>query len=145
MEAERLPRGVDPTLHTKLGPGGLSDVEWLAQVIQLKFAYKFGQLRSTKTIETLRNAQALDLISAQDAQWAIEAWLLCTKVRNAITLVKGKASDVLPTDLADLARVAFLLGYGLRGGQQLTDDYRRTTRRARDVIKREFYGQTQES
>ncbi|MGH3322209.1 MAG: bifunctional [glutamine synthetase] adenylyltransferase/[glutamine synthetase]-adenylyl-L-tyrosine phosphorylase, partial [Streptosporangiaceae bacterium] len=38
MEAERLPRGTDPTIHTKLGRGGLSDVEWVAQLLQLRHA-----------------------------------------------------------------------------------------------------------
>src|SRR5262245_13778618 len=36
MEAERMPRGVDPALHLKLGPGALSDVEWVVQLLQLK-------------------------------------------------------------------------------------------------------------
>ena len=36
MEAERMPRGVDPALHVKLGPGGLSDAEWVAQLLQLR-------------------------------------------------------------------------------------------------------------
>jgi hypothetical protein len=31
----------------------------------------------------------------------------------------------------------------VRGGQQLTDDYRKLTRRSRAVIKREFYGEVQ--
>ncbi len=39
MEAERMPRGVDPALHLKLGPGGLSDVEWVVQLLQLRHAY----------------------------------------------------------------------------------------------------------
>ena len=34
MEAERLPRGVDPARHLKLGRGGLSDVEWTVQLLQ---------------------------------------------------------------------------------------------------------------
>ncbi len=38
IEAERMPRGVDPVLQVKLGPGGLSDTEWVAQLIQLKAA-----------------------------------------------------------------------------------------------------------
>jgi glutamate-ammonia-ligase adenylyltransferase len=140
MEAERLPRGVDPTLHTKLGPGGLSDVEWLVQVIQLKFGSQYEQLRTTKTIEALTAARQLQLLSESDTQALIDAWNLATQVRNAMMLVKGKASDSVPTDLADLARIAYQLGYGLRGGQQLLDDYRRTTRRARQVVMREFYG-----
>ncbi len=36
VEAERLPRGADPARHLKLGRGGLSDVEWLAQLLQLR-------------------------------------------------------------------------------------------------------------
>ena len=38
VEAERLPRGADPARHLKLGRGGLSDVEWLAQLLQLQHA-----------------------------------------------------------------------------------------------------------
>ena len=36
MESERLPRGADPKTHFKLGLGGLSDVEWTAQLVQLR-------------------------------------------------------------------------------------------------------------
>ena len=36
MERERMPKGVDRTLHLKLGPGGLTDVEWAAQLLQLQ-------------------------------------------------------------------------------------------------------------
>ena len=38
VEAERLPRGADPHRHTKLGPGGLADVEWTVQLLQLRHA-----------------------------------------------------------------------------------------------------------
>ena len=38
VEAERLPRGVDPARNTKLGPGGLADVEWTVQLLQLQHA-----------------------------------------------------------------------------------------------------------
>ncbi|MFD0891024.1 DUF294 nucleotidyltransferase-like domain-containing protein, partial [Streptosporangium algeriense] len=46
MEAERLPRGADPALHTKLGRGGLSDVEWVAQLLQLRHAGQSPSLRT---------------------------------------------------------------------------------------------------
>src|SRR5256885_1528931 len=39
MEAERIPRGADRALHVKLGPGGLSDVEWTVQLLQLQHAH----------------------------------------------------------------------------------------------------------
>jgi glutamate-ammonia-ligase adenylyltransferase len=144
MESERLPRGVDPALHTKLGPGGLSDVEWLAQIIQLQYGHAHMKLQNTRTLDTLRAAEELEFLSKADVAALTDAWILATKVRNALMLVKGKASDSVPTDLVDLARVAYQLGYGLRGGQELLDDYRRTTRRARQVVMREFYGEKAE-
>jgi glutamate-ammonia-ligase adenylyltransferase len=49
MESERLPRGADPTLHTKLGRGGLSDVEWTVQLFQMNHGWAEPGLRTTRT------------------------------------------------------------------------------------------------
>ncbi len=141
MESERLPRGVDPTLHTKLGPGGLSDVEWVVQVFQLQKGFDVPALQTTRTLKALAAATDEGLIDVGDSEVLAEAWTLVTRVRNASALVKGRAVDVLPTDVNDISRVAYALGFGLRGGQQLTDEYRRTTRRARSVVMRVFYGE----
>ena len=57
VEAERLPRGANPAKHTKLGPGGLADIEWTVQMLQLEHAYAVPALRTSRTIEALRVAQ----------------------------------------------------------------------------------------
>ena len=46
MEAERLPRGADRKAHFKLGMGGLSDVEWTVQLLQLEHAHEHEDLLS---------------------------------------------------------------------------------------------------
>jgi glutamate-ammonia-ligase adenylyltransferase len=143
MESERLPRGVDPGLHTKLGPGGLSDIEWLVQVKQLQYGFKFPEITNTETMSALRREVACQLVSQSDFVQLEAAWKLVMRVRNASMLVRGRATDTMPTDLIELSRVSHLLGYGHRGGQQLTDEYRRLTRRSRSVIKREFYGEVE--
>src|SRR5690606_2878110 len=56
MEAERLPRGADRTTHTKLGRGGLSDVEWTVQLLQLRHAGRLPALRTTRTRRALAAA-----------------------------------------------------------------------------------------
>ena len=56
MEAERMPRGVEPALHLKLGPGGLADVEWVAQLLQLRHAGAVPALRTTRTLAALTAA-----------------------------------------------------------------------------------------
>ncbi|MCP5821401.1 hypothetical protein NL352_28895, partial [Klebsiella pneumoniae] len=62
MESERIPRGVDPRRHLKLGPGGLSDIEWTAQIIQLQHAGHDPALRTTSTIDALNAALAAGYI-----------------------------------------------------------------------------------
>jgi glutamate-ammonia-ligase adenylyltransferase len=143
MESERLPRGIDPGLHTKLGPGGLSDIEWLVQIKQLEHGYQLPEITVTETLPALRQELANALVSESDFSQLEATWKLVMRVRNASMLVRGRATDTVPTDLIELSRVSHLLGYGLRGGQQLTDEYRRLTRRSRSVIKREFYGEVE--
>ena len=145
MESERLPRGIDPGLHTKLGPGGLSDIEWLVQIKQLEHGFKLREITNPETMPALRHEVACGLVSQSDFAQLESAWKLVMRVRNASMLVRGRATDTVPTDLIELSRVSHLLGYGLRGGQQLIDDYRKLTRRSRSVIKREFYGEVEAS
>ena len=140
MESERLPRGADPTLHTKLGRGGLSDVEWAVQLIQMRHGSQVPALRTTRTLDALEAARQAGLIEVADAEHLATSWRLATAIRNAIMLVRGRASDMIPTDVQDLGAVAFVLGYPADGSGRLLEDYRRTTRLARRVFDRIFYG-----
>ena len=139
MEAERLPRGTDPTLHTKLGRGGLSDVEWVVQLLQMQHGAGLPALRRTGTLPALAAAEQAGLIAAADADILREAWLMASAVRDGLMLARGRGADVVPTDVGELAALAHVMGYP--GGQpaRLLEDYRRTTRRARQVMERLFY------
>src|SRR5690606_37472767 len=97
MESERLPRGVDPRRHLKLGPGGLSDVEWTVQLVQLQHGHRVEGLRTTQTLTALAAAVEAKLIAAKDAAVLEEAWRLATDLRGAMAL-RGAArdTDVLP-------------------------------------------------
>ncbi|MFE4697059.1 bifunctional [glutamine synthetase] adenylyltransferase/[glutamine synthetase]-adenylyl-L-tyrosine phosphorylase [Streptomyces sp. NPDC056738] len=140
MESERMPRGADPTLHTKLGRGGLSDVEWTVQLIQLRHGWAEPGLRTTRTRQALAAASAAGLLSTEDAATLDEAWVLATRVRNAVMLVRGRAGDTFPSDGRELAAVGRYLGYDPGHVGDMLDDYRRTTRRARAVVDELFYG-----
>jgi glutamate-ammonia-ligase adenylyltransferase len=141
IEAERLPRGADPAKHTKLGPGGLADVEWTVQLIQLQHAHELPALRSSKTIVALRAARDAGVISALDAGHLEAAWLFSSRIRNQIMLVRGRGSDSLPGDTRELTTLAELMGYGPGEASHFLADYRRMTRRARGVVDRVFWGQ----
>ena len=100
VEAERLPRGADPSRHVKLGRGGLSDVEWLVQYLQLRHAGQIEDLRVTGTLPALRAIARHDLLPESEVAVLEEAWLLATRIRAALLLWTGKVSDVLPTNLS---------------------------------------------
>ena len=140
VESERMPRGVDPTMHLKLGPGGLSDVEWVAQLLQLRHAGAMPELRTTRTLAALQAARDHDLIASQDADALAAAWRLAAQIRNAAMLVRGRPSDSVPTAQPELGAVARLLGYAPDASHDLVQDYRRAARRARAVMERLFYG-----
>ncbi|GAB3623517.1 bifunctional [glutamine synthetase] adenylyltransferase/[glutamine synthetase]-adenylyl-L-tyrosine phosphorylase [Mariniluteicoccus endophyticus] len=142
MEAERMPRGTDPKRHLKLGPGGLSDVEWTVQLLQLEHAHAVEALRTPSTLEALAALEEADLMSAQDVSTLRHTWELASMLRNRIMLVRGKASDQLPVDARELAAVAQLTGRGPGAGSHLVEEWHRAARQSRAVMNRLFWGET---
>jgi glutamate-ammonia-ligase adenylyltransferase len=141
VERERLPRGADPATHTKLGRGGLADVEWTVQLLQLQHAAGLLPLRVPSTLEGLTALRDAGLLEAEQADALRAAWELASRARNAIFLVRGRPSDQLPRPGLELTGVARACGYGPDDDPgQFLDDYRRTTRRARTVVEQVFYG-----
>jgi [glutamine synthetase] adenylyltransferase / [glutamine synthetase]-adenylyl-L-tyrosine phosphorylase len=141
VERERLPRGADPATHTKLGRGGLADVEWTVQLLQLQKAAEVPALRVAPTVDALAALGDARLLDGEQTEALRSAWDLATRARNAIFLVRGRASDQLPRPGLELAGVARACGYGPDTDPgQFLDDYRRTTRRARSVVEQVFYG-----
>ncbi|MEU2351340.1 bifunctional [glutamine synthetase] adenylyltransferase/[glutamine synthetase]-adenylyl-L-tyrosine phosphorylase [Modestobacter sp. NPDC049651] len=141
VDAERLPRGADPATHTKLGRGGLADVEWTVQLLQLEHAAAHPGLRVTSTTGALEQLQALRLLDAEQAGPLRAAWELASRARNAVFLVRGRPGDQLPRQGLELSGVARACGYGpeVDAGEFL-DEYRRVTRHARTVVEQVFYG-----
>lgn len=140
MEKERIPRGVERSRHLKLGPGGLSDVEWTVQLLQLQHAGVHRQLRTPSTLEALKELTELGLVREDQALRLSDAWRRASELRDAVMLVRGRASDVLPSDVRELAAVAVVLGYPTREGSRVQDETRRLLRRGHEVAEDLFWG-----
>ena len=141
MEAERLPRGADRRAHFKLGMGGLSDVEWTVQLIQLQHAHGHEGLRTTRTLPAMAAAVEAGLLSAEDAEELREAWSMGSLLRNAGMLFRGRPVDSVPSNLREADGVGRIVGMEPQSGLALAESYRRTARRARHVVDRVFYGE----
>jgi glutamate-ammonia-ligase adenylyltransferase len=138
VDAERLPRGADPNTHTKLGRGGLADVEWTVQLLQLRHAHEIPELHNTSTLQCLDAIAAADLVPADEVELLRQAWLTATRARNALVLVRGKPTDQLPGPGRQLNAVAVAAGWPTDEGGEFLDNYLRVTRRAKAVVRKVF-------
>lgn len=140
VDSERLPRGADPHTHLKLGRGGLADIEWTVQLLQMRYAGEVPGLRTSRTLEALSAAREAGLVSEDDAAVLERSWRRVSRVRNAVTLVRGKPAEELPHDIRERAAVAAVLGYPPGSSDAMVNDQLRYTRLARGVVDRVFWG-----
>jgi glutamate-ammonia-ligase adenylyltransferase len=139
VDKERLPRGADPQFHFKLGRGGLADIEWTVQLLQMRHAGQVPSLRTPQTLAALEAARDAGLIGAEDCQQLCDGWRMVSRMRNAVALARGKGSDHLPGEARERAAVASIMGYPAGSTDQMVNDYLRTTRRSRSVVDRIFW------
>jgi glutamate-ammonia-ligase adenylyltransferase len=139
VDNERLPRGADSSVHFKLGRGGLADIEWTVQLLQLRYGAEVPGLRTTQTLAALASAAEAGLLAGADADVLAEGWRTVSRVRNAATLARGKPVEQMPRPSRERRAVAVILGYPLDQSDAMVNDYLRVTRRARAVVDRVFW------
>jgi glutamate-ammonia-ligase adenylyltransferase len=135
MESERLPRGTDPSRHLKLGRGGMTDVEWVAQLLVLEHAHDHPGLRTTTTLWILHAAVEDGLLAQETCEALSEAWVLAWRLRRGLFLWKGREGDVMPVDRIDLLALARLLDGDEGTAGELQETQLRLTRHARTLAE----------
>ena len=143
VDNERLPRGADRNTHTKLGRGGLTDIEWTVQLLQMMHAHEVPELHDPSTLRVLDALEEHEVIPVQQVRDLREAWLLATDARNALVLVRGKRVDQLPAPGPQLAQVAGASGWAPESNQDFLEHYLKVTRHARKVVDEVFWGEAE--
>ncbi len=89
---------VDPaTINVKHSPGGLIDVEYAVQYLQLMHGHRHAALRTPHTLTALAALGRLGLVSHQDGEALRDAYLLFRALIDGLRIVRGNAKDlVLP-------------------------------------------------
>ena len=135
IERDRIPAGEDPQFHLKLGRGSLSDVEWTVQLLQLQH-----HVAGEGTMDALNALVAAGAVDTEDAEVLGAAYHFCEETRNRLFLVRGQPGDALPATGPVLTHLARSLG---TTPTELREEYRRRTRRCRQVVERLFYGRAE--
>lgn len=140
MERERIAKGSDPRRNLKLGPGGLSDIEFAAQLLQLQHAHRHQELRVANTLQALAAARELGHLDDADASVLEDAYRFFTRLRNNYFLLLGRPVDTLTNRSEDLEALGIALGFEDQPRQELEDTFLKTTRRVRRIAEPLIFG-----
>ena len=137
--ARTPPLRVGTKTDLKLGAGGLSDVEWTVQLLQLQHGGAQQRLRVPGALAGVEACVEAGLLDGQEGRWLADGWRLLTRLRNARYLAGARDTHLMPADPVKLERLARMLGYERPGAQRMSEDLARAMRRVRRVHERAFY------
>ena len=144
IEKERL-KSQERATDLKLGHGGLSDIEWLAQLLQLRHGPQYATVRVSSTLHALDALETIHALDRSEVNVLTSAYRLLTRVRNRMTLLVGTPQDVFPDDPHRRRVLARLLGYEdslvVRAEQMLQEDVQADMHEVRRIFTRRFGGE----
>lgn len=135
MERERIPRGMDPRRHLKLGPGGMSDIEFAVQILQLKHAQRVPSMVAPNTIDALVAARDRGVLDEEDARVLVDSYRFLARLRNRYFLLLGRPVDGLSNKPEELEALGISLGFEDQPRQELEETFLRTSRRVRRICE----------
>ncbi|MPZ87673.1 MAG: bifunctional [glutamine synthetase] adenylyltransferase/[glutamine synthetase]-adenylyl-L-tyrosine phosphorylase [Nitriliruptorales bacterium] len=138
MERER-PRARAAGIDLKLGPGGLTDVEWTVQLRQLAHGGRLPRLRRRGTVAALTACEAEGVVAESDARILLEGHHLLTGLRHALFLVGLRDTSTLPSKGPQLEHVARLIEPEGLDGRGLQERVIAVMREVRAVHERLFF------
>ena len=97
--------------NVKLGFGGLADIEFAVQILQLMHGKKFARLRQTNTLSALQNFVALGLVDQGMAEELQASYLFLRNLECTLRIIRETPTNTLPKNNKELAPLARLLGY----------------------------------
>ncbi|MDQ6648497.1 MAG: bifunctional [glutamine synthetase] adenylyltransferase/[glutamine synthetase]-adenylyl-L-tyrosine phosphorylase, partial [Actinomycetota bacterium] len=149
-DVQAMRRRVEGTLspaeadrEVKLGPGGLRDVEFAVQLLQLVHGRADTDLRSGTTLVALAALAAHGYVGREDARRLAESYRFLRTVEHRLQLQRLRRTHLVPTDPRELRWLARALGYrpGRYGDAETQFTYERTAyaREVRLLHEKLFY------
>jgi glutamate-ammonia-ligase adenylyltransferase len=130
MEENATPRNL------KRSPGGLVDIEFVAQMLQMRHAVRSPQVLKPGTIEALEQLAEAGHLAIEDAAYLAESYQFLRSVEARLRLMNTTARHDLPEDPLDLEKLAYLLGVST--GEDLTAQCQSRMQRNRELFEKLF-------
>ena len=95
----------------KRGPGGIREIEFLAQALQLIRGGREPALRERRLLPALRALVEADQIAPADGEALVDAYRFLRRLENRLQMLRDAQTHMLPGDPLDRTRIAVGLGY----------------------------------
>jgi glutamate-ammonia-ligase adenylyltransferase len=124
------------TRNVKLGTGGIREIEFILQTLQVKHGILIPEIRQRGTLHALDALRDHGLIGADDAQMLSSAYVFLRDVENKLQMVNDAQTHSLPREVEELTGCARMLGYARR--EDFLHDYEHYTADVRRIFERSF-------
>lgn len=131
------------TINAKLSPGGVVDIEYAIQYLQLMHGHRHAVLRTPNAMQALAGLVDCGIVSRQDGEHLRKAYLFIRMLIDGLRMVRGHAKDLVlpPPDSDEFIFLARRVGYA-------TDDWQAGARHLKSDIEehmknvKEFFEKT---
>jgi [glutamine synthetase] adenylyltransferase / [glutamine synthetase]-adenylyl-L-tyrosine phosphorylase len=134
-ETDVVRRGVADR-EVKRAPGGIRDIEFAVQVLQLVHGRADPDLRSPTTLTALAEMRAAGYVAPDDADGLAGAYRFLRRVEHALQIEDEQQTHTLPSDRDQRRRIARVLDYRGTPESGATDAFDRDLARQRNVVRR---------
>ncbi|HEY5599545.1 MAG TPA: hypothetical protein VIK48_02540, partial [Candidatus Manganitrophaceae bacterium] len=137
QKKELVPPG---KVNVKYGAGGILDIEYAAQYLQIAHGSRFPELKTPNTLQALDNLYRFGIIAQKRWKRLRESYLFLRRLIDALRIVRGNAKDLILPERAseEFAFLARRLGYGQRdwekGKRELAKEIERRMAGADEVF-----------
>lgn len=122
--------------NVKLGVGGIREIEFVVQALQLVHGARQTFLQETSTLKALRALDQLDLLASDDTRTLIQAYRLLRRVEHRLQIESEQQTHTVPSHAPELLRLALSLGFPSSNAFSTT--LRDHMRRVRSIFERIF-------
>ena len=120
----------------KRGPGGIRDIEFAVQLLQLVHGRADPDLRTPNTIVALAELDEAGYVAHDDAEGLVGAYRFLRRVEHVLQIEDEQQVHTVPADREHRRRIARVLGYRGRPEAGPTEAFDRELTRQRNLVRR---------
>ncbi|MCA9465232.1 MAG: hypothetical protein KC643_07285, partial [Nitrospira sp.] len=96
--------------HVKLGTGGIREIEFIVQGLQLRWGHAHPKIMDRQTLKGLTKLVRVGILEKHDAQALRESYCFLRNLEHKIQMVNELQTHVLPSQFEDIAKCAIRMG-----------------------------------